>query len=482
MAIKSSSIRPRDKNLEPQFIRSETRKTSQRGASSPLIVVYGFLAIIIVGAVLLYLPFSHFGKISFIDALFTSTSATTVTGLTVIDTTSSWTLYGQIIIALLIVLGGIGFMTGAAFFLIAAGQSLGLTRRVQVGQGLGEEKLDSISGLVLKVVISSLFFQIIGAAIFFILFNINFDNNLRDNLWLSVFHSISSFNNAGFTIFQENSNLEIFSKGILNNIILIITSLLFFFGGIGYFVVNDLLHHRKIFGQKGFRRFRLLLSLETKMILIGSLILTFIGTFSVLAFEYSNMQTIGQFTFSEKLINSLFTAMSTRTAGFNSFDMSLSNDYTNIVCAILMFIGGGPASTAGGIKITTFILSLLMIFSHLKGRENITFSGREIPYNLGVRSLVILVLSLFIILFMIVLVLILEENYNFSNLIFEIFSAFATNGMSTGTSSLLSEYSKIVFIAGMFIGRLGPMTLALLISGSKKQTEYRFFQEKVRIG
>jgi trk system potassium uptake protein TrkH len=174
--------------------------------------------------------------------------------------------------------------------------------------------------------------------------------------------------------------------------------------------------------------------------------------------------------------------MSTRTAGFNSFDMSLTHDYTNIICAILMFIGGGPASTAGGIKITTFILSLLMIFSHLKGKENITFSGREIPYNLGVRSLIILVLSIFIVLIMIIIILILEDQYNFSLLTFEIFSAFATNGMSTGASSLLNDYSKIVFILGMFVGRLGPMTLALLISGSKKQTEFRFFQEKVRIG
>ena len=482
MLKKSSSIRPRDKNLEPQYIKSENRKTSQRGASSPLIVVYGFLAIIIMGAVLLYLPFSHYEKISFIDALFTATSATTVTGLIVVDTSSSWTMIGQIIIALLIILGGIGFMTGAAFFLIAAGQSLGLTRRVQIGQGLGEEKLDSVRGLVLKVVISSLFFQILGAVIFFTLFNLSFDNNLKDNLWLSVFHSISSFNNAGFTIFQENSNLEIFSRGALNNLILIFTSLLFFLGGIGYFVMNDLVHHRKIFGQKGFRRFRVLLSLETKMILIGSIILTIIGTFLIFIFEFNNSQTIGEFTTFEKAINSLFTSMSTRTAGFNSFDMSSTHDYTNIICAIFMFIGGGPASTAGGIKITTFILSLLMILSHLRGKENITFSGREIPYSLGVRSLIILVLSIFIVLIMIIIILIFEEQYNFALLTFEIFSAFATNGMSTGASSLLQDYSKIVFILGMFIGRLGPMTLALLISGSKKQTEYRFFQEKVRIG
>ena len=482
MAIKSSSIRPRDKNLKPQYIRSETRKTSKRGASSPLIVVYGFLAIILIGAFLLYLPFSNQENISFIDALFTSTSATTVTGLTVVDTFSSWTLYGQIIIALLIVLGGIGFMTGAAFFLIAAGQSLGLTRRVQVGQGLGEEKLDSISGLVLKVVISSLIFQIIGTLIFLILFNVNFDNNFTDNLWLSIFHSISSFNNAGFTIFKENSNLDIFSQGYLNNIILILTSLLFFFGGIGYFVVNDLLHHRKILGRRGFQKFRVLLSLETKMILIGSLVLTLIGSIAVFVFEYSNLQTIGNFSLSEKIINSFFTSMSTRTAGFNSFDMSLTSDYTNIICGMLMFIGGGPASTAGGIKITTFILSIMMIFSHLKGKENISFSGREIPYSLGVRSLVILVLSLFIVLFIIFIVMIIEDQYNQAHLTFEIFSAFATNGMSTGTSSNLNELSKIIFIFGMFIGRLGPMTLALLISGSKKQIEYRFFEEKVRIG
>ncbi len=482
MAIKSSSIRPRDKNLEPQYIRSEIRKTSQRGTSSPLIVVYGFLTIIIIGAFLLYLPFSHYGEISFIDSLFTATSATTVTGLTVVDTFSSWTFVGQIIIALLIILGGIGFMTGAAFFLIAAGQSLGLTRRVQIGQGLGEEKLDSVRGLVLKVVISSLFFQIIGAVIFMILFNFKFENSFSDNLWFSFFHSISSFNNAGFAIFQENSNLEIFSQGVLNNLILIVTSLFFFLGGIGYFVVNDLIHHRKILGQKGFKKFRILLSLETKMILIGSIVLAIIGTILIFSFEYSNNQTIGQFNFLEKIVNSFFTSMSTRTAGFNSFDMSLSNDYTNVICGLLMFIGGGPASTAGGIKITTFILSILMIFSHLKGSENINFSNREIPYSLGVRSLVILVLSLFIVLFMITLLLIFEEQYNVAHITFETFSAFATNGMSTGKSAILSDSSKLVFIFGMFIGRLGPMTLALLISGSKKSTEYRFFQEKVRIG
>ena len=218
------------------------------------------------------------------------------------------------------------------------------------------------------------------------------------------------------------------------------------------------------------------------MILIGSIILTIFGTLLIFIFEFTNSQTIGQFTTFEKIINSLFTSMSTRTAGFNSFDMSLTHDYTNIVCAILMFIGGGPASTAGGIKITTFILSLLMIFSHLKGKENITFSGREIPYSLGVRSLIIMVLSIFIVLVMIIIILIFEDQYNFSLITFEVFSAFATNGMSTGASSLLHNYSKIVFILGMFIGRLGPMTLALLISGSKKQTEYRFFQEKVRIG
>ena len=246
--------------------------------------------------------------------------------------------------------------------------------------------------------------------------------------------------------------------------------------------MNDLVHHRKIFGQRGFRRFRVLLSLETKMILIGSIILTIFGTLLIFIFEFTNSQTIGQFSTFEKIINSLFTSMSTRTAGFNSFDMSLTHDYTNIICAILMFIGGGPASTAGGIKITTFILSLLMIFSHLKGKENITFSGREIPYSLGVRSLIIMVLSIFIVLIMIIIILIFEDQYNFSLVTFEVFSAFATNGMSTGASSLLHNYSKIVFILGMFIGRLGPMTLALLISGSKKQTEYRFFQEKVRIG
>ncbi|MEC9450820.1 MAG: potassium transporter TrkG, partial [Chloroflexota bacterium] len=238
---KSSSIRPRDTNLKPIKIKSEVRSASERGASSPLIVVYGFLALILFGAILLFLPFSHNEPISFIDSLFTATSASTVTGLTVLDTSTSWSLFGQIVIAFLIVIGGIGFMTGAAFFLLAAGQSLGLRRSVQIGEGLGADNLGSIGNLVWKVVLSSLSFQIAGIFIFFILFSYSYGfSNIQQNAWYSIFPSISSFNNAGFTIFGFGNNLEPFSRGAVNNIVLIVTTVMFFFGGIGYFVMNDL--------------------------------------------------------------------------------------------------------------------------------------------------------------------------------------------------------------------------------------------------
>ena len=484
---KSISIRPRDKNLKPITIKSEVRSTSKRGASSPLIVVYGFLAMILIGAILLFLPISHYGSISFIDALFTSTSATTVTGLTVVNTSSSWTLLGQIIIAFLIVIGGIGFMTGAAFFLLAAGQAIGLSRAVQIGQGLGEKNLGSIGNIVLRVVVSSIVFQIIGTIIFFILFSIrNGLNTVSENIWYSIFHSISSFNNAGFTIFEFSNNMESFSNGTLNNIILLMTTFMFFFGGIGYFVVNDLIHHRRILGRRGFRRYKVLLSLETKLILTGSLILGFGGMLFIFLFEFSNPNTLGSMTFGEKLVNSFFTSMSTRTAGFNSFDMSSTYDYTNLVCVFLIFIGGGPASTAGGIKITTFIISMFMIINHIKGRSNINIFKREIPLEIGVRALVILLLSLLIIGILMITISYIEyshanENHYFVHLIFEVISAFGTNGMSTGISGELSNISKILFSFIMFVGRLGPMTLALLLAGSEKR-EYRFFQEKVRIG
>ena len=486
---KSTSIRPRDDNLKPITVKSQVRSASKRGASSPLIVVYGFFALILLGAILLFLPFSHNQEpVSFIDALFTATSATTVTGLIVLDTSTTWTLFGQIVLAFLIVIGGIGFMTGAAFFLLAAGQSLGLRRSVQIGEGLGADNLGSVGNLVWKVVLSSLSFQVIGTFIFFILFSYSygFDSTI-ENAWYSIFHSISSFNNAGFTIFNSGNNLEPFSRGIVNNAILLITALMFFLGGIGYFVMNDLIHHRRILGSKGLRRFRVLLSLETKMILVGSLVLSIAGAILVFLFEFSNPNTLGSMTLSEKVINSIFTSMSTRTAGFNSFNMTQTYDYTNLVCVFLMFIGGGPASTAGGIKITTFVLAVLMIFSHARGNNNISFFGREVPYDIGVRAMVILILSIFIIGVMILGTLIIEHSYADKNhyvmhLVFDTISAFSTNGMSTGISQEISDITKILYSFTMFIGRLGPMTFALLLAGSQKPVEYRFFQEKVRIG
>jgi len=485
---KSSSIRPRDDNLKPIIVKSEVRSASERGASSPLIVVYGFLALILLGAILLSLPFAHNEPISFIDSLFTATSASTVTGLIVVNTGNTWTMFGQIVIAFLIVIGGIGFMTGAAFFLLAAGQALGLRRSVQIGEGLGADNLGSIGSLVWKVVLSSLSFQVIGIFIFFTLFSYSYGlDNIRENAWYAIFHSISSFNNAGFTIFNIGNNLEPFSRGIINNIILLATALMFFFGGIGYFVMNDLIHHRRILGSRGLRRFRVLLSLETKMILVGSLVLSIIGAILVFSFEFSNPNTLGSMTLSEKVINSIFTSMSTRTAGFNSFDMSQSYDYTNLVCAFLLFIGGGPASTAGGIKITTFVLAILMIFSHIRGNNNISFFGREIPYDIGVRAMVILILSIFIIGITVLVTLFIEysyteKNHYFVHLVFDAISAFGTNGMSTGISQEISDITKILFSFTMFIGRLGPMTLALLLAGSQKPVEYRFLQEEVRIG
>ena len=484
---KSTSIRPRDDGLKPIIVKSEVRSASERGASSPLIVVYGFLALILLGAILLILPFSHNEPISFIDALFTATSASTVTGLIVLDTATTWTLFGQIVIAFLIVIGGIGFMTGAAFFLLAAGQSLGLRRSVQIGEGLGEDNLGSIGNLVWKVVLSSLSFQIIGIIIFFILFSYSFGlDNIKENIWYSIFHSISSFNNAGFTIFNFGNNLEPFSKGVVNNIILLITALMFFFGGIGYFVMNDLIHHRRILGSRGIRRFRVLLSLETKIILVGSLALSIGGAIFIFLLEFSNPNTLGSMTLAEKIINSIFTSMSTRTAGFNSFNMAQSYDYTNLVCGFLMFIGG-PASTAGGIKITTFVLVILMILSHIRGNNNISFFGREVPYDIGVRAMVILILSFFIIFITVLLTLFIEYSYSggdhyFMYLVFDTISAFSTNGMSTGISREINDITKILHSFIMFIGRLGPMTLALLLAGSQKPVEYRFFQEKVRIG
>ncbi len=475
------SLRPRDRAIEPVVIKNQERKSSERGTSSPLVVLYSFIALISVGTLFLMLPFSSVtGDINLVDAIFTATSAATVTGLTVLDTPTIWSIWGQIIIAILIVIGGIGFMTGAAFFLLAAGQTLGLQGRRLIGQNLGEEKMGSIGQIVVRVVLSALLFQLIGFIIFFLLFSIKVGlEEISQNIWYSIFHSISSFNNAGFTIFQMGNNLEPFARGYLNNIILIVTAIMFFFGGLGYFVISDLLSHRRVLGK---RRIKIVLSLETKLILIGSFVLSLFGLMMIMIFEYSNPATIGNMSLSEKIINSLFTSMSTRTAGFNSFDFSATYDYTKLLCALLIFIGGAPASTAGGIKITTFLISMFMISNHILGRENITAFGREIPYETGVRAIVIMVLSVLIIGLLIVTVSFIEREYQFVNLTFEIFSAYGTNGMTAGVSPDIKLTSKIIFIITMVIGRLGPMTLALLLAGSQKKFEYRFFQEKVRIG
>lgn len=437
------------------------------------IILTGFIGLILIGSILLMLPISSYSdkNINFLDALFTATSASCVTGLVVYDTNTTWTVFGKTIILIMIQIGGLGIMSIFTIFSLLAKRQLNLTERLTISESINEFNLSDIVKLFLKILSVTLFFEILGTLILFSQLAPIYGKS--DGLAKSLFVAISAFCNAGFDLFgtdlmpfQSLTNLN------TNKIILITLSVLVIIGGLGFIVWKDIWKNK--FNIKKY-------SLHTKIVLIMTIILLLLGTGFIYAFEFNN--TLNNMTFDNQLTNAFFSSVTARTAGFNSLENNALTDESKLLTMLFMIIGGAPGSTAGGIKVTTIAILILSAVFFIRGREDIQVMKNSISYNTIFKSVCIFMLALLII-FIAAFIILIDNNIEFIDAFFEVTSAFGTTGLSTGITPTLNTLSKVVLIICMFLGRLGPLTLVIAFSSKQifNKPCYKYSEGKIAVG
>ena len=464
---------PRLSELAPIHMTVSNQKKRSPFNASPLTLAYAFLGLIMIGSIILILPIAHYDSgYPIITAIFTATSAVTVTGLTVVDTPTYWTKFGQIIILILIFLGGLGFMTLATFLLTLFGQRVSVNQRLlMLRETSGNEfsRFGGVGALAIRLVILIVILQLIG----FMLFSIRFVffSDIEDPWWQSIFLAISGFNNAGFTITQNSASLSIFQT---DRFITSILTGLTILGGLSYWVIMDLIS-KKRFG---------LYSLNTKIIITLTGILLLVGFTTHFILEYSNPLSIGNLDVIDKATNSFFVSATLRSAGFATYNFADSTMVTKMISLVLMFIGGAPSSVAGGIKITTFVILIALIYSVLKKTNHAKIFGREILESQIRKAITLILLALSFLVIATILLSIIESknNIGFFDLFFDLVSAFVTCGSSMGVTSSFSPLGQLFVSLVMFVGRVIPITIIILLSPPNDIDLYRFPTERVPIG
>ncbi len=437
-------------------------------------LVLAFAMLILAGTGLLLLPWSTAeGRTTdLVTALFTATSASCVTGLVVVDTATHWSPFGEVVILLLIQAGGFGIMTGSTLLLyLIAGRRTRLHDRIVVQESLGGLELGSVTALVRRIAIFTLSVELAGAVILSIAFMAGPEAGPTWHplgIWWGVFHSISAFNNAGFDLVGGFRSLTPFGDDwwVLGTV-----GILLILGGLGWAIVGDL------FGRRRWRR----LALETRLVVVVTVSLLLIGTVLIGVIEWSNPATLGRLPPEQRLLNAAFESATLRTAGFTALSPAGFAEASLFVVMALMFIGGASGSTAGGIKVNTFGLLGAVILSSMRGRPSAEVFGRRIPHGVVYRALSVALLSIAFV-FLVGLGLAVTTPATFVETLFEAVSAFGTVGASTGITPELNDPARLIAIFGMFVGRLGPITLVLALSARVRPVPYRPAVETVRIG
>ncbi|WP_128426118.1 TrkH family potassium uptake protein [Gudongella oleilytica] len=445
------------------FIRS---KLNGLEMNPPRILALGFMTTILLGALLLNLPRASVSgeSIGFIDALFTSASAVCVTGLVVVNTADHWTVFGQAVILMLIQIGGLGIMTMATIFALVSGKKISLKERLVIKEQLNQESLSGLVKLVKYVIAMTLFIEFVGAVVLSYVFIPEF--GLKQGIWNSLFHSVSAFCNAGFDI-TGNSFMDYNDSTIA----IVAICFLVVLGGLGFSVIIDFLRHRS------WKR----LSLHTRLVIIISFLLLAIGTLLILVLEWNNPGTLKDMTLGDKVRAALFAAVVPRTAGFNSIDVGAMMQATAFFTIILMFIGGSPGSTAGGIKTATFGVVIMATIAIIKGERDIEIYKKRIPQETVFKSLAIVTVGMGMIIGVSFL-LTLTESWGFLDTMFEATSAFATVGLSRGLTPNLSNAGKLIIIGTMYAGRVGPLTMAFAFGYNRKHKRYRYSEGHITVG
>lgn len=442
------------------------------------IIALGFLGTIIIGTLLLMLPVSAASgeMTNFIDSLFTATTSVCVTGLVTVPTYAHWSVLGQVVIALLVQVGGLGVITFTMLFLMALGKRIGLKQRLLIQDAYN---LDTIQGMVIlikKILKGTLIVEGAGALLYMTVFIPEFG---WIGIWKSVFNAISAFCNAGMDVLGPDS----LAPYVANPIVNITTMLLIILGGIGFPVwwsVLDMLCRRR-------RKRRTLftgahhLPLHTKMVLFMTLSLIVGGALLIFLLEYNNPETLGNLPWWQKIQAALFQSVTTRTAGFLTISQAGLRKATAMICCLLMFIGGSPSGTAGGVKTTTVAILVLTVISIIKGRNDTEMFGRKINGNLVRRALSIFMVSFGVMLLAVIALAIVQPG-DFMDCLFEVISAIATVGLTRDFTTELTVAGRIIIILTMYIGRIGPISLALFFNSRHFVNLKTYPEEKVGVG
>lgn len=437
----------------------------------PQMIALGYLVVILIGTLLLALPISNRNHLSpgFVNALFTATSATCVTGLVVFDTYSQWTVLGQLVILSLIQVGGLGFMTIITMFSFFLRRKIGLRERGLLRESVNSMYIGGIVRLTKKILVGTLFFEGLGA----ILLSLRFipRMGLAAGIYNGVFHSVSAFCNAGFDLmgkYGKYSSLTSFSG---DAVVCLTIIMLIIIGGIGFFVWDDIFKNKYHFKKY---------QLHTKLVITMTVFLIVSGTISFYVFERENL--IADMPISEKALVSLFASVTPRTAGYNTVDTAALTPASKLLTMVLMFIGGSPGSTAGGIKTTTFAVILISLWSSLINTKGENIFDRRLEDNALKRASAVTTVNLILTLSAVFLICGSNTALNLSDVFFEVLSAIGTVGLSTGITSTLNTFSQVIIILLMYSGRVGSLTFALLFTEHRLCSTIQSPVEKISVG
>lgn len=460
--------------MEEQVIHPKEKK----GLTTTRIIALGFAAAILAGAFLLMLPVSSANGTwtAPIDALFTSTTSICVTGLVTVVTATHWSVFGQFIILLLAQLGGLGVITVTMCLFVIIGKRITLKDRMLIQETYNMDTLSGLVRLIIKIVKGTFILEGIGAILYAAVFIPEF--GWRAGIWKAVFNAVSAFCNAGMDIIGDSSLRSYAENPIVN----ITTMLLIILGGLGFVVWWNVIKAWKERKEKK-RGFFSGLTLHSKLVLLMTVILIFGGGVLFFLFEYNNPKTIGSMGLGNKIMASMFQSVTTRTAGFETVPQASLTEGSTLLTIILMIIGGSPAGTAGGIKTTTIGILLLSVFSTIRGKKDTEFMDRRISADAVRTALTVTVLAMIVMLTASVL-LFATDGLGFEDTLFEVASAMGTVGLTRGITSTLSAAGKLVLIIVMYIGRIGPVTMALALALKRKgkQQNRMLPEERIIIG
>ncbi len=455
--------------VKPVF-PSPGEERRRRYLSPPQLLAATFAAAIGVGALLLWLPFSHEpgARVSFLDALFTATSAVCVTGLSVLDIGTTFNVLGEALILLLVQIGGLGVLTFGALAALAVGRRISVRQRLNLQNQMRAFQVGGIARLLTTIFVVALVAELLAALLLWGVFSPH--EGPARGAYFALFHSVSAFNNAGLSLYPDG--LAAFATDPLLNLTLAALALL---GALGFVVILNL-------AGRAWRGRRVRLSLHTRIVLLATVLLSLVTTVLFLALEWSNPASLGEFKQVARPLVALFQGLAARTSGFATIDYADVRPATLFFMLPLMFIGGSPGSTAGGIKTVTFVVLVGSAWSQVRGRGDLTLFGRRISSQNAVQAGAIALLGVVLVSVAILSLLLTEADLPFAAIMFEAVSAFGTVGLSTGMTPALSHPGRIVLIVLMYLGRLGPLTLGVALMRDRHEQSLHYPQEEVLIG